>query len=253
MEFVFVVPRTALFPERTPHGVELFESTEHGSVSGGSREAFDACVRDEGFFVERDYAERTPTLKQVIPYTVVFRRTAGSGTEVLLLKRTKGGGEVRLHDKLSIGVGGHVNPIDVADAPTGGGRDPLLAATRREVMEEELEVTGATRLEAIGLLNDDTNPVGAVHVGFVQVLELLDGDAHVREVEQLEGEFVTVDELRERLAAGANFETWSSMLVPLLDSVLTRPSERSETLVPRGAAAGGVGRSRTPVETTARS
>ena len=65
-------------------------------------------------------------------------------------------------------------------------------------MEEELEVTGATRLTPVGLINDDTNAVGAVHVGLVQILELLDGDARVREIDQLEGSFVTLAELRER-------------------------------------------------------
>ncbi|QDV06283.1 hypothetical protein Poly30_17910 [Planctomycetes bacterium Poly30] len=238
MEFVFVVPRTALFPEHAPHGLCLF-----GSGTGGwtgplwSREQFDSCVREEGFFVERPYAERTPSLKQVIPYTVVVR-----GEEVLLLQRTKGGGDARLHDKLTLGVGGHVNPIDAVPAvvpavvpagvPAGASAgpraervlDPLPAATRREVMEEELIVTGETRLVPVGLINDDTNPVGAVHVGFVQVLHLLGGDARIREVEQLQGEFVPFAELQSRLEGGANFETWSSLLVPHLDQILALSS-----------------------------
>ena len=100
MEFVFVVPRTAIFPEFAPHGLSAFgEEFSH--------ESFQRCVEEEGFFVEREYAERTPTLKQIIPYTLVTR-----GEEILLLQRTKGGGEARLHNKLSIGVGGHVNPVD---------------------------------------------------------------------------------------------------------------------------------------------
>lgn len=227
MEFVFVVPRAALFPECAPHGLALFDGDLlGGDLSGGdssgcewSREDFERAVAEDGFFVEREYAERTPTLKQIIPYTLVTR-----GEEVLLLQRTKGGGETRLHDKLTLGVGGHVNPVDAIEVNEDGGesrlRDPLPAATRREVMEEELIVEGATRLTTLGLINDDSNPVGAVHVGLVQVLELLDGDAQIREVDQLRGEFVSRTELRERHAAGANFETWSSFLVPHLDRLL---------------------------------
>ena len=80
MEFVFVVPRTAIFPEFAPHGLSAFgEEFSH--------ERFQRCVEEEGFFVEREYAEKTPTLKQVIPYTLVTR-----GEEILLLQRTKGGG-----------------------------------------------------------------------------------------------------------------------------------------------------------------
>ena len=226
MEFVFVVPRVALFPEYAPHGLSLFgDQAGDGQTGEWSRPAFDACIREDGFFVERPYAERTPTLKQVIPYTLVAR-----GEDILLLQRTKGGGDARLHDKLTIGVGGHVNPVDAfpSGATSGGGSDsgshrvsdPLPAATRREVMEEELTVTGETRLVPVGLINDDSNPVGAVHVGFVQVLHLLGGDAEVRETDQLRGEFVPVSTLQERLQAGANFETWSSLIVPHLDQIL---------------------------------
>ena len=47
MEFVFVVPRIALFPEHAPHGLSLF-----GEGDGDwSRADFDACVTQEGFFV----------------------------------------------------------------------------------------------------------------------------------------------------------------------------------------------------------
>ena len=210
MEFVFVVPRPALFPECAPHGLAVF-----GDEWSAAR--FDEVVRTKGFFVEREHAETEPSLKQIIPYTVVMR-----GEEILLLARTKGGGEARLHDKLSIGVGGHVNPVDSIDPEDASKRlsDPLPAATCREVMEEELEVTGATRLTPVGLINDDTNAVGAVHVGLVQILELLDGDARVREVDQLEGSFVTLAELRERAERGDRLETWSSLLVPRLDHVL---------------------------------
>lgn len=222
MEFVFVVPRLKLFPEWTPHGLATFgEET--------SRAEFGRVIEREGFFVERGYAERQPSLKQLIPYTIVRRQE-----EVLLLRRTDQGGEVRLHQKLSIGVGGHVNPVD-AELPEGAPvpkidgnpvnpkfarrLDPLATATHREVIQEELEVTGETRLTTIGLLNDDTTPVGAVHVGLVQVLDIVDGDARVREVDQLEGTFTSVDELRKQLADGANFETWSALLIPELDRV----------------------------------
>lgn len=230
MEFVFVVPRTELFPEFAPHGLAAFGEDV-------SLERFQRCVEEEGFFVEREYAERTPTLKQIIPYTLVTR-----GEEILLLQRTKGGGEARLHDKLSIGVGGHVNPVDAIGAGgsgrTGRALDPLPAATRREVMEEELIVEGETRLSSIGLLNDDSNAVGAVHVGLVQTLELLGGDARIREVDQLRGDFVPWRELPQRLAGGANFETWSSLLVPHLEHLLHPSSSAAGEA--RGVADGNV-------------
>lgn len=202
MEFVFVVPRKALFPECYPHGFTRF-----GDGLGES--AFYGIVEEHGFFVERAHAERTPALKQVIPYTIVTR-----DGEVFLLRRNANGGEARLFNKLSIGVGGHINPVDL---PTDGAarRNPIPAATRREVAEEELEIIGTFGVQAAGILNDDSNPVGAVHVGLVQVLTV-DGNVAVRETDQLEGKFASLAEIESLLAGGANLETWSSLLIPHL-------------------------------------
>lgn len=223
MEFVYVVPRTELFPDCTPHGLVPFDESS-------SEAEFTERIERHGFFVERDAAERNPDWKQVIPYTVVVRiaeasAASPSGWDVFLLQRTKAGGDARLYDKLSIGVGGHVNPVDLPgpDAPAGvGRRNPIPAATRREVMEEELDIEGAVTLRPVGILNDDTNPVGAVHVGLVQVLTV-EGTVKVRETEQLEGRFVAIAELQRLLAKGANFETWSSLLVEQLERLLPLP------------------------------
>ena len=208
MEFVYVVPRTELFPSCYPHGLMPFgrELPEAEILSRIAR---------AGFFVERDHAERTPSLKQVIPYSLVVR-----GGRVLCLRRTRGGGEARLHDKLSIGVGGHVNPEDLPGDEGGDDRVRMLErATHREVAEEELSIEGAYTLERVGLLNDDSNPVGAVHVGLVQVITV-EGSVTVRETDQLEGSFVPAEKLHRMLAAGADFESWSSLIIPHLDRLV---------------------------------
>lgn len=200
MEFVFVTPREALFPTCTPQGFQRFDSDEV------ARE-FLARLSSQGFFVERERAERTPAWKQPIPYCVVT-----SGERVLLTKRRAKGGEARLHDKLSIGIGGHINPVDREDSS-----DLVRAAATRE-LAEELEVRGAYDLRLVGYLNDDSNPVGAVHVGLV-FTAIASGPVHIREQDVLEGELVVPDELRARVARGANLETWSSILIAHLDEL----------------------------------
>lgn len=218
MEFVFVVPREKLFPDSYPHGYLPYGE-------GSLQKALEQRVEEHGFFVEREYAERTPSLKQVIPYTIVER-----DGKVLCLTRTKSGGEVRLHNKLSIGVGGHINPIDLTAGPEGqDSRNPIPQATQREVLDEELNVDGPHTLQSVGLINDDSNPVGAVHVGWVQVLST-EGEVSVREVDQLIGSFHTVSELQGMLESGANFETWSSFLIPKLDILLSNSSSSSAPL-----------------------
>ena len=149
MEFVFVIPREHLFPECYPHGYTPFgEGLQHAD--------FEETALGHGFFVEREYAERTPALKQVIPYTVVRQETG----EILLMRRLNKGGESRLHGKLSIGVGGHINP---EDAVSDGDANPLIGGTWRE-LSEEIVIEGSTELSAIGMINDDSTAVGAVRI-----------------------------------------------------------------------------------------
>ena len=65
-----------------------------------------------------------------------------------------------------------------------------------------------------------------MHVGLVQVLTLAPGHGQrvaVREEEVLEGKLVTPAELRKLLDEGANFETWSRMLVEIIDELVPAP------------------------------
>jgi predicted NUDIX family phosphoesterase len=226
MEFVFVVPRNALFPEFYPHGYVPFRETSALSERDPSttnptfsRSVFESTVIQSGFFVERARAERNPEWKQVIPYSIVE-----CDGRVLLLRRLSKGGETRLHDKHSIGVGGHINPQDLGarQDPSASRANPIDAGTHREV-EEELSVRGAYDVQRIGILNDDSNSVGAVHVGVVQVISV-QGSVEIREKDQLEGKLVSLDELKAMLAAGVNFETWSSLLIRRLDEILPKPT-----------------------------
>jgi predicted NUDIX family phosphoesterase len=224
MEFVFVVPRNELFPEFFPHGfVPFVEGSGSDAARSGEparafhRARFEEAVAREGFFVERAYAERQPHLKQVIPYCVI--ECAG---RVLLFRRLATGGEARLHEKHSIGIGGHINPEDLELKGTSSSSvSPIDAGTRREVAEE-LAVRGTYVIRRLGILNDDSNPVGAVHVGVVQLITV-QGSVEIRERDLLEGRLVEIDDLGNMLAQGANFETWSGLLIPHLDEILSKP------------------------------
>ncbi len=151
------------------------------------------------FFLDRALAEDDPSHKQLIPYCI-FRH----GERVLHYTRGKSGGESRLHAQISVGVGGHVNPVD-----TGGGKigpDAYHAAVAREI-EEELELPGAYQSRIIGLLNDDSNPVGQVHLGIVHLIDLSSDQVTSREDALLDLTFSPLEELN-----GPSFgrlETWS--------------------------------------------
>jgi predicted NUDIX family phosphoesterase len=187
-ERVLVLPRTAV-----PGGCDFrgVRPAEERTLN-----ALRAAVAAHGRYLERPAAEDDPQHKQLIPYVLVR-----DAQRVFLMERTDAGGDRRLHGKASIGVGGHLNPVD-------DGEDALMAGLRRE-WAEELVAGWVPDFRLVGMLNDDTNPVGAVHLGVVFEVAA-DGRAlEVRERDKLIGGFATADTVR---AAWDRLETWSQLV-----------------------------------------
>lgn len=187
-EFVLTIPRPAV-----PGGCDFTGVRE---ADGAALADLRATVRTAGAYVARPEAEEDPGHKQLIPYVVVR-----DGERIFLMERTQAGGDARLHLKATIGVGGHLNPVDEGD-------DPLMDGLRRE-WSEELEADFEPQFQLIGLLNDDSNPVGLVHLGIVFTVEADGGVVSVREHDKLTGRFVLRDEVG---AAWDRMETWSQLV-----------------------------------------
>jgi predicted NUDIX family phosphoesterase len=185
-ELVLGLPRTRILGDGSWRGVL------YGDVA-----PYLELIAAHGEFRPRADVETDPSWKQVIPYLVLRDR----GT-LFLMRRTRAGADQRLHERYSIGVGGHINPGD------GG----VMGGLARE-WAEELEADWTPDFELVGLLNDDTDPVGAVHLGVVFRAEARGRAVTVRETEKLEGEFVApvqVMRVYDRL------ETWSTLLYDYL-------------------------------------
>lgn len=121
----------------------------------------DAILKEENlFYMDRAAAETNPAYKQLIPYCVLQL-----ANKVFCYQRTKKGSENRLHDKWSVGVGGHINPSD------GRGREAYEAAFARE-LAEEVSWMGNVRQEMKALLYDPSDEVGRVHFGIVHLIML---------------------------------------------------------------------------------
>jgi len=190
-ELVLVVPRRVLMPDPGWHGIQA-------DLMAGQE--FEAVVTEHGQFRPRGAMERDRSWKQVIPYLVLR-----DGLRYFLMRRTKAGGDARLHDLWTIGVGGHLNP---------GDRD-LAGGLRRE-WREEVRATFEPEFELIGLINDDTTDVGSVHVGAVYVADARGRDVTILETEKLSGSFVdpaAVVEVVDRM------ESWSALAFRHLEGV----------------------------------
>jgi predicted NUDIX family phosphoesterase len=165
---------------------------ERGLVRERLDEALDVIL-DGHFFLDRPTAEVSPQYKQIIPYVLIRHDGA-----YFLLQRTQKQTEARLHHKLSLGIGGHINP----DTPE------LLAGLHKE-LEEEVNVAGDYDLMFVGILNDDTTEVGSVHLGAVYVLDAHDANVTVRETEKMTGRWAPLAELP---ALREQMESWSQIV-----------------------------------------
>ncbi len=188
IERVLVLPR-----DRVPGGCD-FMGVRRADTAALA--ALGRAVRQHGRYVERPMAEKDRTIKQLIPYVVVR-----DGERIFLMERTDAGGDARLYGKASVGVGGHLNPVDE-------GQDPLDAGLRRE-WTEELDAPWEPTFALVGLLNDDSNPVGAVHLGVVFTVEAAGRPVAVRETDKLVGRFASSGDLASSFP---RMETWSQLV-----------------------------------------
>jgi len=181
-EHVLVVPRAAVLAPPGWHGVRA-----------DGVEAVLAAARSAGRYLPRAEVERDPGYKQLIPYLVLR-----DGARYFLMRRTSAGGDARLFERYSIGIGGHVEPGD----------GDLLGGLARE-WREEIAADFEPRFVPVGLVNDDTTDVGSVHLGVVFVADVAGRSVAIREATKLSGGFADPVAVR---AVRAAMETWSQLI-----------------------------------------
>jgi predicted NUDIX family phosphoesterase len=84
----------------------------------------------------------------------------------------------------------------------------LTDGLRRE-WAEELEADWEPEFRLLGMLNDDSNPVGSVHLGVVFEVQAGGRPVQVREHDKLAGRLVEPGEV---LGAWDRLETWSQLV-----------------------------------------
>ena len=200
-EEIVGIPRDLALPSGAWTGIRAFSSSEEGE-----RE----ITRLDGLAQARPRREleSDPSWKQPIPYAVALYRPEGipaGDVQLFWMDRLAGGSDKRLHGRASFGVGGHISPSD------GG----IRAALAREWAEEVATPT-LPHFTPLGLLNDDGDDVGRVHLGVVFIATLTTPAIHIRETHKLAGSLVPVSEaLRRR----DELEGWSARLIDMIVKV----------------------------------
>ena len=160
-------------------------------------------------FISKDLAEQDESHLQIIPYITLMCNEA-----LFTYRRGPSGGEDRLHHQLSIGIGGHINDQDDPDEPFFA----FLEGTRRELREEVgLDLPHeAFKERVVGLLFDDSNAVGRVHLG-VSIIIALDEEMaktalNRAAIELHEPRFVPIKDFKGP-GLSSELETWSQFVI----------------------------------------
>lgn len=147
-ENILVVPRNILLGTHAWQGLKPGDCQEYMALINNHKE-----------FLPRPHMETDPRYKQIIPY-LIFKH----GDRYFLMQRQSQASEQRLKNKYSLGIGGHVRQEDLS------GNATIFDWAKRE-FHEEVEYRGNLQIKPLGVLNDDSNDVGKVHIGLVLLVE----------------------------------------------------------------------------------
>jgi predicted NUDIX family phosphoesterase len=167
-------------------------------ITEDTQELIDLIV-EEHRFIARDDVEDNERYKQIIPYVII-----SNDQQFYMLQRTKNQTESRLHNKYSLGVGGHINPIKLE------WKDEIITEGLRKELREEISFKGNYKLEFIGLINDESSSVSRVHLGLMYILTSESPESiSVIERDKMTGLWIDKSDIEEYYN---EFESWSQIV-----------------------------------------
>ncbi len=187
-EHILVIKRDTLFG---PH----YNTTAWQGLKKVDFTFYSNLIRANQEFLPRSLMETDPTYKQIIPYLVFTYQD-----RYFLMQRHAHASEQRLQNKFSLGIGGHIRQEDITNGS-------ILEWATRE-FHEEIEYSGTMQITPLGLLNDDSNAVGQVHIGCVFLLEGNSPRISVRS-ELKSGTLYSFDECKDFYPS---MESWSKIV-----------------------------------------
>lgn len=199
-ENILVVKRSHLFAadDQAWHGLKEVDFEHYLHIINQHKE-----------FHPRIMMEVDPAYKQIIPY-LVFEHN----NHYFLMQRKSDASEARLRNKLTLGIGGHIRQEDMQEDPSAEAlaKEGSLFAWATREFHEEVEYAGNLTVKPLGILNDDSNDVGKVHIGFVF---LLSGNSSAISIKSELKSGVLVP-LAECIVQKECMESWSQFVVDFL-------------------------------------
>ena len=162
---------------------------------------------EEGFFHSRYDCEGDDLVLQPVPYIVVFDER---GRVFSYVRSNKGDnlGDVRLHGRSSIGVGGHIRREDVPDY--------VRNCVNREVNKDIYVDGGLSRPKFLGTLYCHGEDVDDHHFGLV-FSTVAKGRVSAKDSAIVSSQMVSISSIKE--STQNPYEDWSRVLIPHLGEI----------------------------------
>jgi len=191
-ELIFAFPTKEIW--------NLLTYKEQGLIYGKSDSL--KIIVQEGLFRKRSELEEDPSYKQIIPYAVI-----SNNDSFYLFRRSSGQTEKRLQNLYSLGVGGHMNPGNSPDHE----EHYLNEELKRELFEEVRLINDCVieDIEFIGFINDDTIPVGRVHIGLLYNIHVSNKEVYINETDKMTAAWIEKSGLPEFYEG---METWTKLV-----------------------------------------
>ncbi|MEK6914583.1 MAG: NUDIX domain-containing protein [Nanoarchaeota archaeon] len=156
--------------------------------------------------------EINPFYKQPIAYCLIVNPTLEKIFVYIRSNKNENYHEKRLHGKLSLGIGGHIEREDTST------EDPIYESMLRE-LNEEVGISGNVNARILGYINDDNDKVGQVHFGILYLIETNAIDIKPKSSELSEGKFISLNEIKE-ICSNPNIiiEGWSKISLVALEN-----------------------------------
>lgn len=166
-------------------------------ILNGLKKIYQTILKN-GQYIIRKEAEKSDSFKQIIPYVIIHYHS-----QYLLFKRTKAQTESRLHNRYSLGVGGHINPSSSKEM------DEIKAGLYKEFFEE-IQLEKYAKPKLIALVYDESEDVGKYHIGLFYTLEAKSNSFSLPEKDKMTAEWVEEPDLKKYYKG---MESWSRIYI----------------------------------------
>jgi len=184
-EKILVIQKNKLFSDTPVSGLQALDTFDKHQT----------LIEENQEFLWRSEMEQDTNYKQIIPYLIFSHNN-----KLFVMQRRGDASEARLQNKYTLGIGGHIRQEDIA------GKNIFDWALRE--FHEEVNYTGSFTIKPIGLINDESNLVGQVHLGCAFLLVGDSPDITIKS-ELKNGNLYSIEECKELYDT---METWSQIV-----------------------------------------